>query len=153
MQRVDLQQLCEVMLEIHLDAATAKDIDLGLDTADAHVTGHAWLLRELLGNLVDNAIRYTPAGGRVTLRCGWYRPDGETADRPFLEVEDNGPGVPPQERARMLERFYRIAGTQGEGTGLGLAIADEIARVHHSQLQVLDAHEGTGLRMFLGLPG
>jgi two-component system sensor histidine kinase TctE len=116
-------------------------------------TGHAWLLRELLGNLVDNAIRYTPAGGRVTLRCGWYRPDGETADRPFLEVEDNGPGVPPQERARMLERFYRIAGTQGEGTGLGLAIADEIARVHHSQLQVLDAHEGTGLRMFLGLPG
>ena len=153
MQRVDLLQLCEVMLEIHLDAATAKDIDLGLDTADAHVTGHAWLLRELLGNLVDNAIRYTPAGGRVTLRCGWYRPDGETADRPFLEVEDNGPGVPPQERARMLERFYRIAGTQGEGTGLGLAIADEIARVHHSQLQVLDAHEGTGLRMFLGLPG
>lgn len=152
MQRVDLQQLCEVMLETHLDAAAAKDIDLGLDVADAHVTGHAWLLRELLGNLVDNAIRYTPPGSRVTLRCGWRRQPGHTADQAFLEVEDNGPGVPMHERARMLERFYRIAGSQGEGSGLGLAIADEIARVHHSQLQVLDGHGGHGLRLFLSLP-
>ena len=152
MQRVDLQQLCEVMLETHLDAAAAKDIDLGLDTVEAHATGHAWLLRELLGNLVDNAVRYTQRGGRVTLRCGWTRLDGRAAQQPFLEVEDNGPGVPPQERARMLERFYRIAGTVGEGSGLGLAIADEIARVHNSQLQVLDGQDGTGLRMHLRLP-
>jgi two-component system sensor histidine kinase TctE len=152
MQRVDLQQLCEVMLETHLDAAAAKDIDLGLDTVEAHATGHAWLLRELLGNLVDNAIRYTQRGGRVTLRCGWTRLDGRAAQQPFLEVEDNGPGVPPQERTRMLERFYRITGTLGEGSGLGLAIADEIARVHNSQLQVLDGQDGTGLRMHLRLP-
>jgi two-component system sensor histidine kinase TctE len=152
MQRVDLQQLCEVMLETHLDAAAAKDIDLGLDTTEAHATGHTWLLRELLGNLVDNAIRYTPRGGRVTLRCGRCLPDEGTADQPFLEVEDNGPGVPPHERARMLERFYRITGTVGEGNGLGLAIADEIARVHNSQLQVLDGHGGVGLRMHLRLP-
>jgi two-component system sensor histidine kinase TctE len=152
MQRVDLQQLCEVMLETHLDAAAAKDIDLGLDTTEAHATGHTWLLRELLGNLVDNAIRYTPRGGRVTLRCGRCRPDEGSPEQPFLEVEDNGPGVPPHERARMLERFYRITGTVGEGNGLGLAIADEIARVHNSQLQVLDGQGGTGLRMHLRLP-
>ena len=152
MQRVDLQQLCEVMLETHLDAASAKDIDLGLDTVDAHATGHAWLLRELLGNLVDNAIRYTQSGGHVTLRCGWCQLEGQASQQPFLEVEDNGPGVPPHERARMLERFYRITGTVGEGTGLGLAIADEIARVHNSQLQVLEGQDGRGLRMHLTLP-
>ena len=152
MQRVDLQQLCEVMLETHLDAAAAKNIDLGLDTAEAHTTGHAWLLRELLGNLVDNAIRYTPAGGSVTLRCGWSPLDAQAPEQPFLEVEDNGVGVPVHERARMLERFYRINGTVGEGSGLGLAIADEIAHVHNSQLQVLDGQGGVGLRMHVRLP-
>ena len=67
-------------------------------------------------------------------------------------MEDNGPGVPQAERTRMLERFYRIAGTVGEGTGLGLAIADEIARVHSSQLQVLDGRDGRGLRIRVCLP-
>jgi len=152
MQRVDLQELCESMLETHLDAATAKDIDLGLEAVEAHATGHTWLLRELLANLVDNAIRYTQRGGRVTLRCGWCATAEGDGEQPFLEVEDNGPGVPAPERARMLERFYRIAGTVGEGTGLGLAIADEIARVHNSQLQVLEGRDGRGLRMRLCLP-
>jgi len=152
MQRVDLRQLCEMMLETHLDGATAKDIDLGLEAADAHATGHEWLLRELLGNLVDNAIRYTPRGGRVTLRCGWSRDDGQVQEHPFLEVEDNGPGVPVHERTRMLERFYRVTGTAGEGSGLGLAIAEEIARVHNSHLQVLEGQGGQGLRMRLVLP-
>ena len=72
--------------------------------------------------------------------------------QPVLEVEDNGPGVPVQERARMLERFYRLPGTVGEGSGLGLAIAEEIARVHNSQLLVLDGYGGRGLRMRLCLP-
>lgn len=151
MQRVDLRQLCEMLLEIHLDAATAKQIDLGLEVVDVHATGHEWLLRELMGNLVDNAIRYTPVGGCVTLRCA----TAMTPDRgaqPILEVEDNGPGVPVHERARMLERFYRVAGTVGEGSGLGLAIAEEIARVHNSQLLVLEGRGGRGLRMRLAIP-
>ncbi len=92
--------------------------------------GHEWLLRELLANLVDNAVKYTPQGGTVTIRCGLR--DGGA----FLEVEDDGPGVAPTERPRVLERFYRVPGTQGEGNGLGLAIADEIARVHHSHLEL-----------------
>ncbi len=152
MQRVDLRQLAENLLETHLDTASAKDIDLGLEVVDVHATGHEWLLRELLGNLLDNAIRYTPKGGRVTLRSGWTVEPGQRAEQPFLEVEDNGPGVPLAERGRMLERFYRVAGTLGEGSGLGLAIADEIARVHNSQLQVLEGFGGRGLRMRLVLP-
>jgi two-component system sensor histidine kinase TctE len=72
---------------------------------------------------------------------------------PFLEVEDDGPGLPPQERSRVLERFYRVPGSAGEGSGLGLAIADEIARVHHSRLQLSEGNGGLGLRVSLTLSG
>ena len=147
MQRVDLKELCEAMLEAHLDAATAKRIDLGLDAQPAQVMGHEWLLRELLGNLVDNAVKYTPEGGAVTIRCGLLEGGA------FLEVEDDGPGVVPAERPRVLERFYRMRGTQGEGNGLGLAIADEIARVHHSELELQTGAGGRGLRVTLPLGG
>jgi two-component system sensor histidine kinase TctE len=146
-QPVELKELCEAILETHLDAATAKRIDLGLDAHAAQVMGHEWLLRELLGNLVDNAVKYTPQGGMVTIRCGLREGDA------FLEVEDDGPGVAPAERQRVLERFYRVRGTQGEGSGLGLAIADEIARVHHSELELQPGAGGRGLRVSLLLVG
>jgi two-component system, OmpR family, sensor histidine kinase TctE len=144
---VELKALCEAMLESHLDAATAKHLDLGLDAQPAQVMGHEWLLRELLANLVDNAVKYTPEAGTVTIRCG------QRAGRPFLEVEDDGPGVPEGERARVLERFYRVQGTQGEGTGLGLAIAQEIARVHHTQLVLQPGLAGRGLKVTVNFPG
>jgi two-component system, OmpR family, sensor histidine kinase TctE len=147
-QRVDLKTLCEDALQSHLDASLAKRIDIGLDAHDAQlIMGHEWLLRELLANIVDNAIKYTPEGGSVTLRCG--RRDGGA----FLEVEDDGPGVPAAEIGRVVERFYRLRGTQGEGSGLGLAIADEIARVHHSQLVLEAGHGGRGLRVGLVFKG
>ena len=148
-QRVDLKELCETLLESHLDAAAAKQIDLGLEVQAVHVTGHEWLLRELLTNLLDNALKYTPAGGCVTLRCARRLPD----DLPFLEVEDDGPGIPQAERGRVLERFYRVPGTLSEGNGLGLAIADEIARVHRSQLLVGSGANGRGARFTLLLSG
>jgi two-component system sensor histidine kinase TctE len=147
MHRVDLKALCEDMLESHLDAATAKHIDLGLDAASAQVMGHEWLLRELLSNLVDNAVKYTQEGGSVTIRCGRR---GWTS---FLEVEDDGPGVPASELPRILDRFYRVQGTTGEGNGLGLAIAEEIARVHHSHLQLQAGAGGRGLKVTLDFPG
>ncbi|AEG91976.1 sensor histidine kinase [Ramlibacter tataouinensis] len=147
LQPVQLKALCEEALESQLDAASAKRIDLGLDARPAQVMGHGWLLRELLANLVDNAVRYTPAGGAVTIRCG---PRGTGA---LLEVEDDGPGVPEAERGRVLERFYRVQGTQGEGNGLGLAIAEEIARVHHSHLQLAPGARGRGLKVTVHLPG
>lgn len=146
-QHVDLKSLCEDILESHLDAATARRIDLGLDVEPAQVMGHAWLLRELLANLVDNAVKYTQEGGAVTIRCGRREAIA------FLEVEDDGPGVAPAERPRVLERFYRVQGTQGEGNGLGLAIAEEIARVHHSHLQLQPGSGGRGLRITFSLPG
>lgn len=147
MQRVDLKELCETTLQAHLDAATAKRMDLGLDTQPAMVMGHDWLLRELLGNLVDNAVKYTPEGGTVTIRCG------ERKGVAFVEVEDDGPGIPRAERSRVLERFYRVQGTLGEGNGLGLAIADEIARAHHSQLELQASTGDRGLKVTLTFTG
>jgi len=164
MQRVDLKDLCESILPLHLDAAARKGIDLGLEAEPAQTTGYEWLLRELASNLVDNAVKYTPTGGTVTLRCGVSAGSGRAApngdpDHPrwgvFLEVEDDGPGIAPNERAMALQRFYRVQGTEGEGNGLGLAIASEIARVHHSELELGDggteASGPRGLRVRLSL--
>lgn len=150
-QRVDLKDLCETLLETFLDAATGKGLDLGLEVEPVHVTGHGWLVRELLSNLVDNAIKYTPAGGVVTIRCG-TRAGRSGPARVFLEVEDDGPGVPPAERSRVMQRFYRVPGTVGEGTGLGLAIADEIARVHRATLTLGTGPEERGLRITVIFP-
>jgi two-component system sensor histidine kinase TctE len=150
-QPVDLKALCEEVLEDFLDAAATKQIDLGLEVSDVRVSAYAWLLRELLVNLVDNAVRYTQVGGRITLRCGQRQLPENGLAAGFLEVEDDGPGVPPQERVRMRERFYRVPGSPGEGNGLGLAIADEIALVHGSQLQISAGAQGRGLRCTLRL--
>jgi two-component system sensor histidine kinase TctE len=144
LQRVDLKDLCEQLLETFLDPATGKGLDLGLDVRPVHATGHGWLLRELLSNLVDNAIKYTPAGGSVTIRCG-FMPGARGVQHAFLQVEDDGPGIPEAERARVVQRFYRVPGSAGEGTGLGLAIADEIARVHRATLTLGRNAQGHGL--------
>ena len=145
-QQVDLKALCEHALETHLDAASTRGIDLGLDVAPVHVMGHEWLLRELLANLVDNAVKYSHAGCSVTIRCGWRSSEA------FLAVEDDGPGVAAAELPRLLDRFYRVQGTVAEGNGLGLAIAEEIARAHHSHLQLQPGVGGRGLKVTLSFP-
>ena len=149
LQPADAQHFAFPQGEAHIvhPFADGEVLDLGLDAEPVQVMGHEWLLRELLGNLVDNAVKYTPPGGTVTIRCG------RRGDAPFLEVEDDGPGVPAAERSRVLERFYRVQGTQGEGSGLGLAIAEEIARVHHSHLQLAEGGGARGLRVALLLAG
>jgi two-component system, OmpR family, sensor histidine kinase TctE len=143
LHQVDLKDLCENILAMYLDAAAAKGIDLGLESQPAQTRGHAWLLRELLINLVDNAVKYTPDGGCITLRCGQEHVAG--AEQAWIGVEDDGPGIPDSERDRVLQRFYRLQGSAGEGNGLGLAIADEIARAHHTQLQLRTGPDGRGL--------
>lgn len=143
-------------------AASARQIDLGLEAPDAgvEVIGNAVMLRELLTNLIDNAIRYTPEGGSVTVRLREQR-DARHADaarRAVIEVEDTGLGIPPAERARVVERFYRILGREAEGSGLGLAIVAEIAAMHQGSLEILDPpdsvparHPGVIVRVFLPL--
>jgi two-component system sensor histidine kinase TctE len=145
MEQVDLRELCENILALYLDAATERQMDLGLEAAPAQTRGHTWLLRELLINLVDNAVKYTPPGGRITLRCG--QDTDQVPPQAWIEVEDDGPGIAATERQRVLERFYRLPGTMTEGNGLGLAIAEEIARAHRTQLQLTDGPAGCGLRV------
>lgn len=137
----ELQERVAQVVERNLDRADLAGIDLGAEAAPAQVLGDAWLLDDLLNNLVDNALIYTPRSGRVTVRCGL------SANGPFLEVEDNGPGIPVGERQRVRERFYRSAGSPGNGSGLGLAIVDEIARVHQAQFTILSGVGGRGARM------
>ncbi len=114
----------------HFDHALRSNIDLGVDTQPVTVLADPALLDDLLSNLADNALKYTPSGGSVTLRAG------EQHGRPFLEVEDTGPGIPEAERQRVRQRFYRLPNSPGHGSGLGLAIVDEIARLHDATLSI-----------------
>jgi two-component system OmpR family sensor kinase len=100
----------------------------------------------LLANLVDNAIRYTPEGGRVDVAAG------VTGDRPYLQVADTGPGIPPQDRDRVFDRFYRRGGAPDSGSGLGLAIVRAIARRHGATVALEDA-PGGGLTVRVVFPG
>jgi two-component system sensor histidine kinase TctE len=142
--RVDLKALCERVLERNLDRSVASQHDLGADIEAAEVTGNVRLLEDLLGNLVDNALHYTASGSHITVRCGSC--DGES----YLEVEDDGPGIPASERTRVRERFYRVPGTTGHGCGLGLAIVDEIARLHGADLSIDGGERGVGTRIRVG---
>src|ERR1017187_5602995 len=127
---VALKPLVEQLVERYVDRADKAGIDLGADTLAASALGDAGLLEDLLENLIDNALKYAPSGGRVAVR------DGLEGPAPYLEVEDDGPGIPEAERARVRERFYRLPGSSGIGCGLGLAIVDEIARVHGAAFSI-----------------
>jgi two-component system sensor histidine kinase TctE len=127
-------------------AALRRHIDLGFEGCEAAVTvrGDAGRLRELLDNLIDNAVRYTPEGGNVTVRV--------EADPPAVHVDDDGPRIPPEERQRVFERFHRLLGHVQEGSGLGLAIAREIAAIHGASIALRDDLDGTGNTFSLAFP-
>jgi two-component system, OmpR family, sensor histidine kinase TctE len=145
-ERVALERLVEKVVELNVNRATQSGHDLGADVRPAGVSGNLRLLEDLLGNLVDNALDYTPAGGRVTVRCGITR------RRAFLEVEDDGPGIPQAERMRVRQRFYRMPGTPGQGCGLGLAIVEEIARLHDAAVTLDSTSDGRGTRVRVEFP-
>lgn len=146
-QRLEIDRLLEELAPQFLDAAVARNIDLGVESASAVVEGSRWLLREMISNLLDNALRYTPQGGRVTARCGV-----DDAGRPFLEVEDNGPGIPFEDRERVFDRFYRPAGAAGTGAGLGLAIVREVADRHGAAIALPEPTSGSGTRIRVSFP-
>ena len=143
---VNLRTLVEDVADEWVHRAMAREIDLGFELADAQVAGDALLLREALSNLIHNALEYSPHGARVTVRTGTRN------QRPFLEVEDDGPGIPPAERERVLERFYRVPGTAGTGSGLGLAIVREIAAAHGSALAIGAGEDGRGCKVGVTFP-
>jgi two-component system sensor histidine kinase TctE len=147
-QRVDLHELARETTADWVAAALRKTIDLGFegDPALQAMTGDAVLLRELMSNLIDNAVRYTPAGGRVTVRVG--RSDADVV----LSVEDDGPGIPEAERERVFERFHRILGTGQEGCGLGLAIVREIAERHAGTITLASGARGRGTLVSVRFP-
>jgi two-component system sensor histidine kinase TctE len=146
-REIDLQALAAESASAHLDQAIAKEQDLGFELQPAVVRGVDWLAREMLANLIENAINYCPRSAHITVRCG------TRGGQPFLEVEDTGPGIPESERAKVRERFYRMPGTQGAGTGLGLAIVNEIATLHGATLEIGEASSGSGTRVALVFPG
>ncbi|MBU9276950.1 sensor histidine kinase [Burkholderia gladioli] len=159
---VDLAALARVTVRDWVQAAFARRMDLGYEGPDDQdvqapapiIDGHAVMLREMLGNLIDNAIRYTPEGGRITVRLhvepgvrldatgavvrAFDNAGAGQAGVAHIEVEDTGPGIPAHERGRVLERFYRILGRDGEGSGLGLAIVREIVTQHGGALAIDD---------------
>ena len=145
-QNTDLAPLVERVIERNVDRSVKARLDLGADLEAASVAGSAWLIEDLLGNLVDNALNYTPAGAHVTVRCGGGQSE------PYLEVEDDGPGIPEAERSRVRQRFYRLPGSQGHGCGLGLAIVEEIARLHRAVVTIDAGAGGHGTKIRVQFP-
>jgi two-component system sensor histidine kinase TctE len=143
---VQLKTVVEGVADEWVHRAMERDVDLGFELEPAKVQGDVLLLREALGNLVHNALEYGGRGAHVTVRTGMLQGrEGEPA--PFVEVEDDGPGIPAAERERVLERFYRAPGTPGTGSGLGLAIVREIATAHGGSLRIGAGADGKGCRV------
>ena len=147
-QPVDFTAIVREAVESLSGLAEARGIDLGYEggTDPLTVFGHATLLRELVVNLADNALRYTTAGGVVTVALAGG------ADGIGLRVEDTGPGIPPDERERVFERFYRRLDAGSEGTGLGLAIVREIVASHDGTISLAERDPPPGLLVTVRLP-
>jgi two-component system, OmpR family, sensor histidine kinase TctE len=164
---LDLRDLAIDVVRDFVPKALDKSIDLGFEgpggdsddgdpAHDCHVLGIPLMLRELVANLVDNALQYTPMRGTVTVRL-LVDPFGQVV---VLQVEDSGPGIPESERELVFQPFYRALGTTVDGSGLGLAIVAEIAAQHGTAIVLDDARaphqvppgEGPGARFTVRLP-
>lgn len=147
-ERVDISRLArEVALEL-APVALNKGIELAFeDGGEAHVDGNLQMLRELTANLLDNAIRYSPANTQVVIASG------ATGERVALCVSDQGPGIPAAERDKVFQRFYRILGQdKASGSGLGLAIVREIVLAHGGTISLDEGTDGCGLTVLVEFP-
>ena len=145
---VDLSAVCEDAVEILAALGETKDVTIRGDiAAGIHVAGNPQKLKQMILNVGDNAIKYTPAGGRVTIAL---RVEAAAA---VLDVSDTGIGIPAPDLPHVFDRFYRVstAGVSTSGTGLGLAIAKRIVEVHGGQIAV-DSTVGHGTRFRVTLP-
>jgi two-component system OmpR family sensor kinase len=142
--KIELSELARRVVAELAGLAQARSIDLGLvDAQPAYVDGHADALLVMVRNLVDNAIKYTPEGGRVDVAVH------STPNGPSIVVEDSGPGIPEEERERVFDRFYRITGSTANGSGLGMAIVKAIADRHQAGIALGESERLKGLRVEL----
>jgi two-component system sensor histidine kinase TctE len=137
LEPLDLAALVAEAVQAFVGQAAQRGIDLGFALEPATIRGDRYLLRDLLDNLVDNALRYSPAGASVTVRAG------TAGGQPALAVEDTGPGIPPEQRARVFQRFVRLH-EGATGSGLGLAIVRDIALVHGANVELGSGPDGRG---------
>ena len=137
LERLDLAQLVSDSVQFFVDEAAKKGIDLGFNLLPTPIAGDRFLLRDLIDNLVDNALRYTPADGTVTVSCF---PDGHYG---MLLVEDSGPGIAPGKREQVFSRFVRLD-DKTTGSGLGLAIVRDIAAAHGARVAIDGRENGPG---------
>lgn len=145
MHAIDLTELVRDTVQDWIPMSFNHRIDLGLESPEEEifVRGDRIMLRELLNNLIDNALNYTPAGGHATVRV---RVD-TAQQRAILEVEDTGPGIATHEHVHIFDRFYRILGSNVEGSGLGLSIVREIAQQHGAEISILENPRCVGQKM------
>ena len=146
-ERVDVESLLRDATREGVPRALEKGIDVGFEGSGwpLYIDGNALLLHELIGNLIDNAIKYTPRGGKVTARA-------RATEFAVLEVEDDGIGISESDRELVFERFYRVLGTEAMGSGLGLAIVREIADLHGASVQIKTNSVGGGTLMQIVFP-
>jgi two-component system OmpR family sensor kinase len=145
-EAVSLPEVARLAISDAVAEAQSRDIDIGIVRADpATVQGQPEALRMLLRNLIDNAVKYTPAGGRVDVAIA------AGAGAIELSVDDSGPGLPESERARVLDRFYRAGQPQAPGSGLGLSIVKSIADLHGASVSLAPSTLG-GLRVLVRFP-
>ncbi len=145
LERLSLDKLVAESVQQFVDDAAKKNIDIGFHLRPTEVAGDAFLLRDLIDNLVDNAIRYSQEGAAVTVSCRQDDAGG------VLKVEDNGPGIPPLEKDKVFSRFYRLDKSQ-PGSGLGLAIVRDIAIDHGAVIDVQPGPNGTGTVFLVRFP-
>jgi two-component system, OmpR family, sensor kinase len=135
-ERLDLCALLAECVAAHAPLAERRGVDLGFEKAEpATIMGDADALRAMFGNLIDNAVKYTPDGGRIDVTL-----QRDREKRPCVEIGDSGPGIPPEERERVFDRFYRDASARARsdvaGTGLGLAIVKRVALQHGASIEL-----------------
>ncbi len=144
---VALERVVNVMTRELETKARNKGLRVALETEPCSVRGNVDALGVLVGNLLDNAIRHTPAGGMVRVQCA-RQPDGQV----LLSVADNGPGVPTAEHEKIFDRFYRVAGNQERGSGIGLSLVARVVALHGARRVCSQGLDGKGLQVSVVFP-
>jgi two-component system, OmpR family, sensor histidine kinase TctE len=145
-QNVALDVIAGEVVARFFDRALQSNIDLGVDLAPTSILADPSLIDDLVSNLVDNALKYTPPGGTITVSAG------QKNGKPHVAVEDTGLGIPEADRDRVRRRFVRLPNSPGHGSGLGLAIVEEIAQLYSASVSIASGAGGNGTRVEVRFP-